>query len=83
MSGLQRTKLEVAEIIERFLDGTCGPWDWDDFCSHEISDPELESVRNRCSGLDTCYPPAQKGHYCGEVGLEIMRHLVIKLRHAE
>jgi hypothetical protein len=80
MGSVERTKLEVAEIIERFLDGTCGPWDWDDFCSHEMSDPELESVRHRCSRLDIFYPPAEEGHYCGEVGFQIMRQLVVKLR---
>jgi hypothetical protein len=80
MGDVQRTRLEVAEIIERFLDGTGGCWDWDDFCSHKITDPELESVRDRCSRLDIFYPPVEKGHYCGEAGFEIMRQLVVKLR---
>lgn len=36
------TKAEVADIIEAFLDGTRGRWDWDDFTSLRIADPEPE-----------------------------------------
>ena len=80
MSDVQRTKLEVASIIERFLNGTGGEWDWDDFCSHKITDEELDSVRLRCSKLSAIYPPREKGHYCSEAGFEIMRAMVTELR---
>ncbi len=80
VSNVQRTKLEVADIIERFLNGTGGEWDWDDFTSFGITDAYLDSVRIQCAELNLTYPPTTKGHYCSEAGLEIMRGLVATLR---
>jgi len=80
MGPIQRTKSEVASIIEQFLDGTGGKWDWDDFCSLSIADHYLDSVRIRCAELDLAYPPTEKGHYCGRTGFEVMRELVAELR---
>ena len=45
MDAVRRTKEEVANIIEAFITGRGGPWDWDDFCSIKIADPYLDSVR--------------------------------------
>ena len=73
MSSVQRTKLEVADIIERFLNGTGGEWDWDDFTSSGITDPYLDSVRIQCAELNLTCPPTAKGHYCSEAGFETMR----------
>lgn len=80
MGTIQRTKPEVAGIIEKFLDGTGGEWDWDDFCSLSITDPYLDSVRIQCSELSLTCPPTEKGHYCSQAGFEIMRQLAAKLR---
>jgi hypothetical protein len=33
VGSIQRTKSEVADYIEQFLNGTGGKWDWDDFTS--------------------------------------------------
>ena len=41
----------MAVIIEQFLDGTGGRWDWDDFVSLRIEDPELDAIRLRCARL--------------------------------
>ena len=83
MDSVQRTKAEVASIIEKFLDGSGGKWDWDDFCSLSIGDPYLDSVRIQCSELSLTCPPTEKGHYCSQAGFEIMRELVSKLRAAK
>jgi len=80
MEGIQRTKSEVAGIIEMFLDGTGGKWDWDEFCSCRISDPYLDSIRIQCDGLSLSHPPTEKGHYCNETGRNILRELVVRLR---
>jgi hypothetical protein len=80
VSSIQRTKSEVAGIIEQFLDGTSGKWDWDDFCSLSIIDPYLDSVRIQCSELNLTCPPTEKGYYCSQAGFEIMREFVAKLR---
>jgi hypothetical protein len=71
------TKSEVAEIIEQFLGGTDGPWDWDDFTSIRIADPELEAIRVRCVEL---HDSTISGQYCGPEGLAEMRRMVDQLR---
>jgi hypothetical protein len=72
------TKAEVAEIIEQFLDGTGGDWDWDDFTSFRIADPELDAIRVRCGQLYD--EPNYPGRYCGPDGLAEMRRIVEQLR---
>ena len=56
--AVKYTKAEVADIIEQFLDGTGGRWDWDDFTSVKIVDPDLDTIRVRCIELhdETAYP---------------------------
>jgi hypothetical protein len=81
--SVHRTKPEVASIIEQFLNGTGGKWDWDDFCSISVADPYLDSVRMRCLELPLTYPPEEKGHYCSQAGVEIMRELVAALQAAK
>jgi hypothetical protein len=69
--SVQRTKPEVASIIEEFLNGTGSKWDWDDFCSNSVTDPYLDSVSIQCRELHLTFPPEEKGHYCGQAGIEI------------
>jgi hypothetical protein len=73
---IQRTSNEVVAIIGRFLDGTGGKYDWDDFTSIPIREPVLDGVRRTCRELWLHHPPIQNGHYCSEEGLEILRALV-------
>jgi hypothetical protein len=40
-----RTVAEVAGFIRDFIEGTGGEWDWDDFVSVPITNPELEKIR--------------------------------------
>jgi len=47
---------EVADIIERHIDGTEGPWDWDDFTSIPIGDDDLDAIRIRCIDLERVLP---------------------------
>ena len=42
----------AARIIRTFLDERCGPYDWDDFTSCSLHDPEVDSIRLRASGVD-------------------------------
>lgn len=52
---VDRTSEEVATIIEKFLDGQSGPWDWDDFISFPITDRLLDEIRERCNRLSTTF----------------------------
>ena len=71
------TKAEVADIIERFLEGNGGQWDWDDFLSIPIADPQLDGVRQRCDATrDEAYP----NQWCGPAGFAELRRIVAALR---
>jgi hypothetical protein len=79
-----RTREEVAGTIMAFMDGTGGPYDWDDFiCGGNIEDSELESIRARCASLPLEFPPLQEGSYCGDGGIEVMRGFISQLGHNE
>jgi hypothetical protein len=77
---VHRKREEVAQIIEDFLNGTGGRWDWDDFCSSPIDDPALDAVRMRC--VDIRDEDPDPVHYCGADGIEALRGLVSSLRVA-
>lgn len=49
---IKRSPEEVARSLQDFLNGTGGPWDWDDFISIPIADPRLEDLRCRAASLD-------------------------------
>ena len=67
---LDRTREEVAEIIERFLDGSCGEWDWDDSLSIKVENVQLDAVRQRCAAVCDDFPADQVGHYCSAAGVD-------------
>jgi hypothetical protein len=74
------SKLEVAEQLDSFLSGRGNNWDWDDFVSVKIDDPELDRIRALCAELPTKYPAQIQGAYCNDQGLAVMRSLLQKLR---
>ena len=76
------TKEEVAKEIESFLRGTGGAFDWDEFCTFTLADPELDEIRARCAELDQEFPPGLSGGYCNEAGLKVLRGYVDQLRVA-
>jgi hypothetical protein len=52
-SAPQPSRSDVVRIISDFVDGKSGEWDWDDFTSCPLKDPELDKVRRECTGLET------------------------------
>lgn len=74
------TKQEVAELIEGFLNGTCGEWDWDDFISLKHEDPEIEEISVRCSKIANEFPSLQEKHYCSQEGETALKQLAQSLR---
>jgi hypothetical protein len=42
----------AARTIRTFLNETCGPYDWDDFTSCPLRDPEVDSIRLRAIDVD-------------------------------
>jgi hypothetical protein len=77
---MKRTREQVADTIEAFVNGTGRQWDWDGFISIRLDDPELEAVRLRCVSLPVEFPPATRTDYCSAAGLQLMRELVKALR---
>lgn len=76
-----RTRSEVADMIQAFIDGSSNDYAWDDFvCGGRIADPALEAIRARCAVLDEEFPATQPGHYCSESGVQVMRGYVQELR---
>jgi hypothetical protein len=49
---VKRTPAEVAGFIRDFLESRGGEWDWDDFTSVPLDDPELESIRREADAVD-------------------------------
>lgn len=77
-TGMSRA--EVADTIERFVNGICSRRDWEEFCAWPIVDPHLDSIRLRCRVLPQEFPPCEKRHYCSPTGIEVLRRIVIELR---
>jgi len=71
---------EIADLIERFLNGTGDEWEWDDFISMRLTDPGLESIRVRCAKLPLEFPPSRPNEYCGDDGRIVLKQLVKMLR---
>ena len=74
------SKAEVETYIRRFLDGSGGRWDWDDFISVPLDDPILEQVRLTAVQIPDRFPATQVGHYCSAEGLAELRKLADALR---
>jgi hypothetical protein len=73
------TPKDVRDVLVRFLNGTAGPYEFDDFVSASIGDPRLDAIRVRCAGLWSEFPPEIRGHYCGEGGAQVMRQFIQEL----
>lgn len=52
---------QVVDYLKGFLEGTDGPWDWDDFTTIPIADPRLDDIRDRVAALDVPLSDADIG----------------------
>ncbi len=66
------TKLEFAQLLESFIDGTCGRWDWDDFISITQKDAEIEKWRQELNLFDEKYPRRVETEFCNSEGRDEM-----------
>jgi hypothetical protein len=79
------TKQQVADTIEAFLKAEGRAYDWDDFCTFRIADPELDQIRARCAQLDKEFPPGPLvGYgYCNDQGRKVLEEYVEYLRRPD
>ena len=74
-------KTQLASLLENFLEGSGGEWDWDDFITAtELDDDKLESIRRKCVLLSAEFPPEKSNEYCNEQGRQVLRNYINLLR---
>jgi hypothetical protein len=68
----------IADLIDRFLIGDVGPYEWDDFCSLRGRTPQSEALRTEIAGIgdDFSHPT----HWCSEEGIARLRDIAKRLR---
>jgi hypothetical protein len=72
---------ELADVIERFIDGTSPPWEWDDYSlGRTYEDPFLASVQKRMLSVGVEFPSTSEREYTSPEGLVVLRELVKELR---
>jgi len=76
------TRNEAADLLERFVDGTCDPWEFDDFTSVRHKDPFVQWAAHTSARMDADYPPERnrRGAFCSEAGLARFREIIALLR---
>ena len=75
----EQQRTYVIQTIRDFLDGTGGPWDWDDFISIPTGYQDLDAVQSFCLGLPADYPPTERGGWCNSDGLHELRRKLEQL----
>lgn len=53
----QRDAIYVARTIRAFLDDSGSDWDWDDFTSCSMRDPQLDDIRKRAAAVELPVDP--------------------------
>ncbi len=72
--------VEFVKVIDDFLSGDIGPYDWDDFISVSLDDPELDYIRLQCAQASERFPAKETGQYCSDEGAKYLRSLADGLR---
>jgi hypothetical protein len=81
MAGKKLGKVDVAQILEDFLQGKGNRWAWDDFTQGgSLEDGHLEQVRRHCARLSQEFPPENPKEYCNEQGRDVIRRYITELR---
>lgn len=70
---------EVRQTIVAFIEGRGGAYDWDDFLSFPLQDPELEAVRKRCIEIEDEFPRRHPREWTSPEGVESLREIAEKL----
>ncbi len=71
---------EIIKTISDFIEDKDGKWDWDDFATVPLKNPDLERIRKECYEIRFKYPSKDKHAYCSHEGIEALEELVSKLK---
>jgi hypothetical protein len=77
--SLSEEKRYIARAIRHFLDGSTGEWDWEDFTSAPLKNPQTEEIRQFCAATNRLFPPTENGDWCSEAGSDAMRAIQLRL----
>jgi len=74
-------RLDVAHILENFLEGTGGPLDCDAFISvGKVADEHLKQIQRHVNLLSEEFPPEKAGQYGNDQGRDVIRRYIAELR---
>lgn len=73
-------RIEVAEILKRFLNGTCSVYEFDDFISSKLSDPYLDGIRLELALLPDNEPSGDERRYTNTNGLNRIAEIISELQ---
>jgi len=74
------TLLDVADIIIRFADGTCGPYEWDDFMSPPVKSSAILRIREECERVETDFPARHDREWCNPEGGQALLKIAERIR---
>lgn len=76
---MKQERAQITSLVRRFIQGNVQPYEWDDFVSIPLKDPELEQIRIACVNLPKDYPPVDRRHYCSPAGLTKLESMLQRL----
>jgi hypothetical protein len=72
---------EMADVIERFVEGMSAPWEWEEyFLAAKYDDALLRYVQQRVLAVSFEFPPGAEGGYTNSEGFAVLRSLADQLR---
>lgn len=72
---------EMADAIERFVDGTAASWEWEEhFLTAKHDDPFLRYVQQRVLRVSFEFPSNSRNEYTSPEGLAVLKDLANELR---
>lgn len=74
------TASEVADLIDRFIDGAIGDWEWDDFTTPVSKVPEIEALRREVISIPDTFPPRDESEWCSAAGIVRLQEISMRLK---
>jgi hypothetical protein len=82
LSANSAAYLDVADILESFVEGRGGRWDWDAYITTMVfKDAFLQEVQNRMVHLSDEFPAEKGMGYCSPEGIQVIRDYAKQLRN--